>query len=170
MALSLQQERTLFTKLHNTLTKKTRTQVRILNYPKMPEDFTKTENQMRLGEHTDWGTVTFIAQDNMGGLQVKSRSGDWIDVTPKDGCIIVLIAELMQRWTSDKFQANPHRVVKLPCESESIKGGEKSRFSMIYFGNPDWDAVINSIDDSKYEPIKANDHLDELWNESFGKY
>ncbi|CAH1790551.1 unnamed protein product [Owenia fusiformis] len=133
MALSLQQERTLFTKLHNTLTKKTRTQVRILNYPKMPEDFTKTENQMRLGEHTDWGTVTFIAQDNMGGLQ-------------------------------------PHRVVKLPCESESIKGGEKSRFSMIYFGNPDWDAVINSIDDSKYEPIKANDHLDELWNESFGKY
>ncbi|CAH1790549.1 unnamed protein product, partial [Owenia fusiformis] len=89
----------------------------------------------------------YIKNHGIPANLVKSRSGCWIDVIPKDGCVIVLIADLMQRWTSDKFQANPHRVVKLPCEPEDMEGGEKSRFSMIYFGNPDYDAMISSIGD-----------------------
>ncbi|CAH1790590.1 unnamed protein product [Owenia fusiformis] len=168
MALSLNLERTFFTKLHNTFTKKTRTLLRILNYPKMPEDFKKSESQMRLGGHTDWGTVSFIAQDNVGGLQIKSLSGDWIDATPKDGCLLVLIGDLMQRWTSDTFQANPHRSMKLPCEPVDMRGGEKSRFSMVYFGNSDSDAMIGSIGDSKYEPINAGEYYEKLLTEAFG--
>ncbi|CAH1800120.1 unnamed protein product [Owenia fusiformis] len=168
MALSINQERTFFTKLHNTYTKRTRTKMRLLNYPNMPEDFTKTESQIRLGEHTDWGTVTLIAQDSVGGLQGKTRSGEWIDVTPKDGCLLVVIGQLVQRWTSDKLQANPHRVMKLPSEAEDMKAGKNSRFSMTYFGQPDCEAMIGSVGDSKYEPINANDHIEQRLAESYG--
>ncbi|CAH1802468.1 unnamed protein product [Owenia fusiformis] len=168
LALSLDLEREFFKKHHCTLERQGGTVMRTALYPKMPDDFKKTDGQLRCSEHTDWGTVTVIHQDNVGGLQVKTKSGEWIDVKPKDGTFVVQIADLMQRWTSNKFYAPPHRVLKLPDETNSFIGAKRSRFSLIYFGNPDSDTVVQGIDGSKYEPIIASHYYEEL-NEKASK-
>ncbi|CAH1802465.1 unnamed protein product [Owenia fusiformis] len=160
LALSLNLEREFFKKHHRTLDKKSATCIRAAFYPKMPDDFKKTNGQVRCAEHIDYGALTFIHQDNVGGLQVKTKSCKWIDLKSKDGALVVLLGDLMQRWTSDKFYAPPHRVLKLPDETDGFIGANRSRLSLIYFGSPDADTLVQGIEGSKYEPIIASHHYE----------
>ncbi|CAG2238910.1 unnamed protein product [Mytilus edulis] len=81
----------------------------------------EVQGQVRCGEHSDYGTLTLLFQDNIGGLEVKSRDGEYIQAPPIPGTIVVNIGDLMQRWTSDKLIANKHRVL-IPTEEMKKKG------------------------------------------------
>lgn len=89
-----------------------------------------------LGYHTDPGVLTLLLQDDTGGLQARASDGMWVDVAPRAGTIVVNLADAMQVWTNDRYQAAVHRVVPMT---------ETDRMSIPYFLNPARDAVVEPI-------------------------
>ncbi|MEC7488652.1 MAG: 2-oxoglutarate and iron-dependent oxygenase domain-containing protein [Pseudomonadota bacterium] len=108
------------------------------------------EGQLRAGEHTDYGTFTFVKGDNVpGGLQVSNGDGGWYDVeTPEDG-FVCNIGDTMQLWTGGRFKSTLHRVVN-PPQNAAVK----DRISIVYFHQPNHDAVLDGIDKTE-ENTKA---------------
>ncbi|XP_077986047.1 uncharacterized protein LOC144440544 [Glandiceps talaboti] len=132
------------------------TSMRTLYYPPIPDNVQLKPNQIRCGEHSDYGSITLLFQDNHGGLEIKTKDGMFIPATPIEGTVIVNIGDMMQRWTSDKLVSNVHRVV-IP---DNAAPKTSSRQSMAYFGNPDSATVVRCIDGSdKYPPLTAGDYL-----------
>ncbi|XP_071493631.1 uncharacterized protein [Diadema antillarum] len=126
-----------------------------LSYPPLTSIAVK-EGQMRCGEHSDYGGITLLYQDDRGGLEVKNRRDEWIQAPPIEGTVLVNIGDLMQRWTSDRFIACKHRV-KAP--DDPIKRHQE-RKSIAFFGNPDSDAIVECVDGSnKYPAVRAIDYL-----------
>jgi len=120
-------------------------------------------NQIRAGEHTDFGSLTILAVGSRaGGLQVRLRDGAWLDVTAEPDEFIVNIGDMMQRWTNDRWLSNVHRVVNPPAEE---RAGSR-RMSMGYFLHPNYDAEIACLptcQDSghppRYAPVRAGDMM-----------
>lgn len=83
-------------------------------------------------EHTDSGCVTLLAQDGVGGLQARTLAGEWIDVPPLEGSVVVNLGDALERWTNGLFRATPHRVL----------GGRGERVSVPFFFEPNSDALI----------------------------
>ena len=52
-----------------------------------------------------------LLQDSLGGLEVETFEGEWAEVRPIDGSIVVNIGDLLQFWSNDKYRATPHRVI-----------------------------------------------------------
>ena len=118
-------------------------------------------NQVRCGEHTDFGSLTILAvNDAPGGLQVKLRDGQWLDVRPARGHFVVNLGDMMQRWTNDRWISNLHRVVNPPLE----QGARSKRFSIGYFLHPNYDAEIACLpscagpgNPPRYPPVRAGE-------------
>lgn len=138
--------------------------IRSIFYPAVASTKEIIEGQVRCGEHSDYGTLTLLFQDNIGGLEVKSRDGEYIQAPPIPGTIVVNVGDLMQRWTADKLIANKHRVL-IPTEEMKKR---VDRQSLAFFVNPDEDATIRCLDNSnKYEPITSRDYLNMRFYEKF---
>lgn len=120
-------------------------------------------NQIRAGEHTDFGSLTILAvSDAAGGLQVKLKDGTWSDVTAERDQFIVNIGDMMQRWTNDRWLSNLHRVVNPPAERRT---GSR-RMSIGYFLHPNYDAEIACLptcsgpgNPPRYPPVRAGDMM-----------
>ena len=69
------------------------------------------EAQIGAAEHTDYGTITILWQDDVGGLQVKNRAGEWIDAPCIEDTFVINIGDMLARWSNDLFVSTPHRVV-----------------------------------------------------------
>lgn len=132
------------------------TTLRSLYYPPIPTDSSVKPGQIRLGEHSDYGSITLVFQDDIGGLEVNIPGKGFVPATPIPGTVVVNIGDLMQRWTADALIATKHRVL-IP-EMELKK--RKHRQSVAFFVQPDDDYNIECLDGSnKYEPISSLDYL-----------
>ena len=89
-----------------------------------------------LGHHTDPGVLTMLLQDDTGGLQTQAISGEWIDVPPTPGTVVVNLGDCMQAWTNGRYRAAVHRVLPMTASR---------RFSIPLFSNPDREAVIEPV-------------------------
>jgi isopenicillin N synthase-like dioxygenase len=88
--------------------------------------------QWGVGEHTDYGLLTLLAQDDAGGLEVKSRGG-WIAAPPIPGTLVCNIGDMLDRLTGGLYRSTPHR-----AKNTSGRG----RLSFPFFFDPGWDAQI----------------------------
>lgn len=104
---------------------------RIFNYPTVPY----TSEQWGVGEHTDYGLLTILKQDNSGGLQVKSKSG-WIDAPPIPNSFICNIGDMLDRLTGGFYRSTPHRVRNL---------ANHDRLSFPFFFDPNFAAEAKPI-------------------------
>lgn len=104
---------------------------RIFHYP--PGD----ERDWGVGEHTDYGLLTILAQDDCGGLQVKARGAGWIEVPADPSVFVVNIGDMLDRMTGGRYRSNPHRV-------RNVSG--RDRLSFPFFLDPSWDAVVRPIE------------------------
>ncbi|MEO1238565.1 MAG: 2-oxoglutarate and iron-dependent oxygenase domain-containing protein [Pseudomonadota bacterium] len=127
---------------------------RMLHYP--PQNKVVDESVMGIGAHTDYGNLTILAQDDVGGLQVMNRDGDWVEAPPIPGTFVINIGDLIQRLTNDVYLANLHRVI-------NTTGRE--RYSIPFFLDADFDAVFEPLDrcitpdnPRVYEPVSCGDH------------
>jgi isopenicillin N synthase-like dioxygenase len=128
------------------------TQLRLLRYPPQPPD----SDARGVEAHTDTGAFTILLQDEVGGLEVRNRAGQWISATPISGSLVINIADMMQRWTNGRFVSTPHRVAN--------RTG-KERFSAPFFANPDYDATITPLQgqvagDRPYEPLACGPYVE----------
>ncbi|KAL4222165.1 hypothetical protein ACF0H5_018205 [Mactra antiquata] len=140
------------------------TTLRTLYYPPLPEVSSIKPGQIRLGEHSDYGTITMLFQDEIGGLEVEEKGTGFVPATPIPGTVILNIGDLMQRWTSDFLVATKHRV----CIPEVEFKRKSSRQSVAFFVHPDDEYVIKCLDGSnKYEPISSIDYLNYRFSVTF---
>jgi isopenicillin N synthase-like dioxygenase len=121
--------------------------LRILHYPSTPE------GEIGAGEHTDYGNITLLATDDVGGLEVRTRAGEWIMAPPILGAFVVNIGDCLMRWTNDVYVSTPHRVVNR---------SERERYSIAFFFDPNPDALVEGIPsygEPRYAPVRAADYL-----------
>ncbi len=143
-------------------TDKHATAARLNYYPLLKDG--PPAGHIRAGEHTDYGMLTILmGEDEPGGLQVRTRKGDWIDVETRPDFFIINIADQLMRWTNDTWLSNMHRVVNPPAASKPTRG----RLSVGYFFQPNYDAVIECIptctgpgNPPKYAPVVAGKYRD----------
>jgi isopenicillin N synthase-like dioxygenase len=113
-------------------------------------------NQTRLGEHSDYGTISFLFQDSVGGLEIEVKDKGFIQATPIPGTILVIAANLLQRWSADSVPSLVHRVM-IPDDEKTKR---KARQSTVFFLLPDHDYLVKPMDGStKYKPITCLEYL-----------
>jgi isopenicillin N synthase-like dioxygenase len=146
MALSLGLDAQYF---RRTYTSQPTLLFRIFHYP------ASTANEgWGVGEHTDYGLLTLLAQDDIGGLQVNTPNG-WIDAPPIPGTLVVNIGDMLDRLTGGYYRSTPHRV---------LNSSGRSRLSFPFFFDPGFDARIvplpghTATDDSQQRWDRANLH------------
>lgn len=103
------------------------TALRYLHYPLITEEL--TEEQLGCGTHTDFGTITLLFQEDIGGLQVQGRDGNWRDAIYIPDTIVVNTADLVATWTNDRYCSTPHRVKPMISDTD--------RYSIAFFVDPD---------------------------------
>jgi isopenicillin N synthase-like dioxygenase len=128
LALSLSLEESYFAE---RLTGEPLTLFRIFNYPP-PADSTL----WGVGEHTDYGLLTILLQDDAGGLEVKSRSR-WVPAPPVPGSFVCNIGDMLDRMTGGFYRSTPHRV-RNPAS--------RDRLSFPFFFDPNFCARVQPID------------------------
>ncbi len=119
-----------------------------------------------LGHHTDPGVLTLLIQDDTGGLQALDRSGEWIDVPPRPGTIVINLGDVMQVWTNDCYRAAVHRVTPMTTTD---------RYSIPLFFNPSSDTVVEPIaelvdDRPHYRPFTWREFIKGRMDDNFADY
>ena len=130
LSLSLGQEASY---LNDQYTADPLTLFRIFHYPPTPPHATQ---HWGVGEHTDYGLLTILKQDEVGGLQVKSH-GQWIDAPPIPDTFVCNIGDMLERLTQGLYRSTPHRVRNM---------SDQSRYSFPFFFDPGFDVRMVPID------------------------
>ncbi|KAI6035058.1 hypothetical protein F5J12DRAFT_790770 [Pisolithus orientalis] len=144
--------------------------LRLLSYPPMPARLLTREGQARAGAHSDYGTLTLLFQDSVGGLEVQNpRTQDFQPAPPIPGTVVVNAGDLLARWSNNTLRSTLHRVVA-PFTSMSNTGAAggmtPARQSIAFFCNPNFDAIIESLpacvstsNPSKYPPVTTEQYI-----------
>jgi isopenicillin N synthase-like dioxygenase len=133
--------------------------LKLNHYP--PQDEPERENEIGVVPHSDSGGFTILWQDANGGLEIQSKSGEWVGAPPIPDTYVINLGNIMQIWTNGRFSATPHRV---------INRGGKDRYSIPLFVNPNRDAVIEPLigtRDPCFEPFKFGDYQRKSYRRSF---
>lgn len=103
---------------------------RIFHYPP-----SENRESWGVGEHTDYGMLTMLKQDEAGGLEIKSR-GLWIEAPPVAGSFVCNIGDMLDRMTGGLYRSTPHR---------ARNRGARGRLSFPFFFDPNWEAEVQPI-------------------------
>ncbi|MEO5640793.1 MAG: 2-oxoglutarate and iron-dependent oxygenase domain-containing protein [Sphingomicrobium sp.] len=138
--------------------------LRLLHYPPQPEP---TGEHIRAGAHEDINTITLLLGAEEAGLELQTRDGRWIPVSPRPGELVVNIGDMLQRLTNGRLRSTPHRVVNPAPDRAS-----HARYSMPYFLHFRPDFVIEALPGTvapgeapKWPAITAHDYLAERLRE-----
>ncbi len=158
-AIALEAPRTYFRDLY----KRPLVRTRLLHYPPQPEG--SGEDQFGAAPHTDWGCMTLLWQDQVGGLQVRNRAGQWIDAPYIEGTFVVNIGDMLERWSNDLFVSTPHRVVN---------ASGRERYSIPMFYDPDFDTAVECLPNCsgpgnppKYPRTVAGEYITAKYDEAY---
>jgi isopenicillin N synthase-like dioxygenase len=135
-------------------------------YPSL--DPTKVgRTQWGISPHTDYGSFTLLSQDALGGLEIRDRSGGWIDVPPLRGAFVVNLADLFARWTNGLYVSSLHR-----ASNYNVSG--RARISLPLFVIPEPKTMITCLptcagpgNPAKYEPVEAGLYVRMLLEQSY---
>nr|ABD77420.1 senescence-associated nodulin 1A [Glycine max] len=138
--------------------------IRLNHYPPCPYP----DLALGVGRHKDPGALTILAQDEVGGLEVRrKRDQEWIRVKPTPNAYIINIGDTVQVWSNDAYESVDHRVVV---------NSEKERLSIPFFFFPAHDTkvkpleeLINEQNPSKYRPYNWGKFLVHRGNSNFKK-
>ncbi len=135
----------------------------VVYYPPQPPEM--GADQFGVAPHTDYGCLTLVWQDEVGGLQVRGKSGEWVTAHPIPGTFVVNVGDLLARWSNDRFASTPHRVVN---------SSGRARHSMALFFDADHDAVIDPRDlfgaepaTSHYSPVTCGEYVKAKFDAAF---
>ncbi|GAU31827.1 hypothetical protein TSUD_58280 [Trifolium subterraneum] len=138
--------------------------IRFNHYPPCPSPHLA----LGVGRHKDAGALTILAQDEVGGLEVKRKSDqEWVLVKPTPDAYIINVGDIIQVWSNDAYESVEHRVVV---------NSQKERFSIPFFFFPAHDTevkpleeLINEENPSKYRPYNWGKFLVNRKSSNFQK-
>jgi hypothetical protein len=126
---------------------------RLSHYPPVGAE----ENQFGIAPHTDANFLTFLAQTEVPGLQVRMPDGSWLDVPCIPGAFAVNSGDMLQRWTNGRFKSTPHR---------ALAPVGRHRYAIPFFLGPHLDTVIACLptcqgpdEPARYPPITYGEYL-----------
>ena len=129
--------------------------LRLLHYP--PQPAVAAADQIGAGTHTDYGNITLLMPDAVGGLEVRRRDGEWLKAPKIDGAFVCNIGDCLMRWSNDIYVSTPHRV---------INSSALERYSIAFFLDPNPDAEVSCLpgclsenNPAKYAPISGAEYL-----------
>lgn len=130
-------------------------------YPPPPASLVGT--RFGVAPHTDFGMLTILCQDDVGGLQVQDASGQWRDAPPIPDTLVVNVGDLLARWTGHACRSTPHRVVNRSA---------RERLSLVFAFDPDPQTLIDPrqvVPDgiATEAPIRCGDYLEWRFGKSF---
>lgn len=135
-------------------TRKPMVQARLFHYP--PQS-SPTNLELGAAAHTDYGMLTLLAQDPIGGLELCTREGEWVGAPYIEGTLVINLGDLVKVWTNDVYVSNPHRVAN--------RTG-RERYSIPTFFNLDYDTPVACLprfqvagEAPKHAPIKSGEYL-----------
>ena len=133
----------------------------LVYYPHQEET---NRTQFGVGPHTDFGVLTVLCQDEVGGLQVQDIHGEWMEAPPKKDALVINVGDLLSRWTAGAYKSTPHRVL-------NHSGRERLSIVLAYDPNPETQVDPKAIYGSDYsgdlEPISCGDYLQWRFNNAF---
>ncbi|HVZ41966.1 MAG TPA: 2-oxoglutarate and iron-dependent oxygenase domain-containing protein [Candidatus Kapabacteria bacterium] len=109
---------------------------RIFNYPAPEPSGRSADPAWGAGEHTDYGLLTILRQDEIGGLEVAGQNG-WITAPPVPGSFVCNIGDMLERLTGGLYRSTLHRV---------RPSRDRDRLSLPFFFDPNFDAVMRPIE------------------------
>ena len=109
--------------------------LRVFHYPPTPPPAPGAPATWGVGEHTDYGLLTLLAQDDVGGLEVRTPHG-WVDAPPVAGALVCNIGDMLDRLSGGWFRSTPHRV---------RSGSDRARLSFPFFFDPDFAAEVRPL-------------------------
>lgn len=154
-------------------------QLRLLHYPPVEEELLRGGKADRIGAHSDFGTMTMLFQDEVGGLEVEDIhvKGKFNPAPYIPGTIVVNIGDFLMRWSNDELKSTLHRVRAPPLvETNGASGNRitRARYSIPYFVSADREKTIDCIPGcfgpdrpKKYEPINSRDYIDMRMNATY---
>jgi isopenicillin N synthase-like dioxygenase len=92
-----------------------------------------------VGEHTDYGLLTILHQDDLGGLEVAVGSGErrrWVEVAPVPGGLVCNLGDMLEKATGGVYRSTPHRV---------RNRADRPRLSMPCFVDPGWEVRVEPV-------------------------
>jgi isopenicillin N synthase-like dioxygenase len=116
-------------------------------------EFAGTRRYLVGAPHTDSGFVTLLAQDGVAGLQARSRGGQWVDVPPLEGTLVVNFGQVLEQWSAGRIRATEHRVL----------GSGRERFSIPFFYEARADATIAPLPLDRPGLFTPFEYGDFLW-------
>jgi isopenicillin N synthase-like dioxygenase len=135
--------------------------LRLLHYPPQREE----AGLFGSAPHTDYGYITLLAQDDVGGLEVRNRAGEWIAAPPIPDTFVMNVGDILARWSNDRFVSTPHRV---------INRSGRERYSQPFFFDPSMDEMIEALPTCvaegnvpKYAPVLYGDYLMERIDKNY---
>ncbi|KAI8677631.1 hypothetical protein LRP88_00057 [Fusarium phalaenopsidis] len=154
-------------------------QIRLLHYPPAVEELMATGKLDGIGAHTDFGTLTMLFQDEVGGLEVEDihNKGTYIQAPYIPGTIVVNIGDFLMRWSNDELRSTMHHVRAPAAEEPKDKSQvrmTKERYSIPYFVCADAERTIDCVPGcwgpdrpKKYEPVNAMDYINMRLNSTY---
>ncbi len=138
--------------------------LRLLHYPPHSEP---TGEHIRAGAHEDINTITLLLGADEAGLELLTKDGRWIPVSPKPGELVINIGDMLQRLTNGRLRSTSHRVVNPEPDRAS-----HARYSMPFFLHFRSDFLIEALpgtvpagEEPKWPPITADGYLQERLRE-----
>ena len=158
-----------FTQAHDPSRDSYQSTLRLLHYYPIDPALRDSLGLWRAGAHTDFDCLTLLFQRaGQGGLQVlpgkESEAQQWTPIEPADDIITCNIGDMLMRWSDDRLKSNFHRV-RNPAPHEY----QGARYSLAFFAQANRDVMIRGPQ-AKYEPIRADDYLQQRVNANFAKY
>ena len=136
--------------------------LRLLHYPSIPKN--SPSDLYGSAPHTDFGCLTILAQDEIGGLQVQTKEGKWINVPKVEESFVVNVGDMLTMLTNGLLRSTPHRVIN--------KSG-KERFSCPFFFDPHANTTIQPLKGTgkpKFSSINFGEFLREELEASYEKH
>ncbi|MEM1299423.1 MAG: 2OG-Fe(II) oxygenase family protein [Pseudomonadota bacterium] len=125
--------------------------LRLLHYP--PQSPQAPGDLYGSAPHKDFGCLTLLAQDDVGGLQVQTPAGNWVDAPPMPDAFVVNVGDMLHRMSNGRLLSTPHRV---------INATGRERYSVPFFFDPHVSAEIRPLPGTgkpRFEPLNFGEFL-----------
>nr|K0E3U5.1 RecName: Full=2-oxoglutarate-dependent dioxygenase ecdK; AltName: Full=Echinocandin B biosynthetic cluster protein K [Aspergillus rugulosus]AFT91382.1 EcdK [Aspergillus rugulosus] len=123
-------------------------ELRLNHYPSIPVKTIEEGKTNRIWPHTDFGIITLLAQDDIGGLEIQDRNhpSDFLPVNREDSTeFVVNIGDILERWTNGRLRAGLHQVTTPRSMQQKGNGTLPTRRSVAFFLKPHRQMSVASI-------------------------